>query len=402
MDYYATHRIFHDACLPTATYSNNNMYFILGLSSSSSSIHDGSLKSRMDCIRAEAIRNCNKGTPASFVCMLAMASVLKRPINSIYPACEHVEKRILKNRTLYAREMSTFRPFSIMWTNSFRPAVAYGPISFDTHVLDHFVPVVAKYELQQCDLTPAGNQPYYLYRERANQLPVCGHVNVISKTPAGNGLPALIAYPKTPQHLDNMFLLSTPPKSQSTPKIQELKDPVIDHSGGTPNSVDSIKDEPSSGGEFDIDIRSPMPFDGPPYDIGDYVTKVRQLNVLEKHTLIDNLFRPDVSFEFQKSHGEQATFEPRWLCEYPWLTYSPSVDGAFCLPCMMFSESNAQKVLKSKPLLNWSKGASTLKKHGMTNTHSIAVNAFREFRVQRMYMLQYHVQMKYGLKPISS
>ena len=53
---------------------------------------------------------------------------------------------------------------------------------------------------------------------------------------------------------------------------------------------------------------------------------------------------------------------------YPWLCYSPSKDGAYCLSCVLFGDRFPDKAgrisrLFSEPLRYWNDAASTLKRH---------------------------------------
>ena len=50
--------------------------------------------------------------------------------------------------------------------------------------------------------------------------------------------------------------------------------------------------------------------------------------------LIKNVFKPSNTFSFLVTKGR--TFRLDWLQLYPWLCYSPSEDGAYCLPCVLF------------------------------------------------------------------
>ena len=70
---------------------------------------------------------------------------------------------------------------------------------------------------------------------------------------------------------------------------------------------------------------------------------------MDDSQLLD-LFKPDMSFVFSKKGGR--TFLYKWLEEYSWLCYSPSVDGAFCLPCVLFGDQFPVKKDKVKRLFS--------------------------------------------------
>ena len=63
---------------------------------------------------------------------------------------------------------------------------------------------------------------------------------------------------------------------------------------------------------------------------------------------IKNVFKPDKSFVFPKNGGRSFLY--KWLEEYSWLCYSPSVDGALCLPCVLFGDQSPAKKHKVKRL----------------------------------------------------
>ena len=61
---------------------------------------------------------------------------------------------------------------------------------------------------------------------------------------------------------------------------------------------------------------------------------------------------------------------PRFLAmNYSWLCYSPSLDGALCLPCVLFgdqfpSKANRIKILFSEPMSHWSDACASQFKRG--------------------------------------
>ena len=75
----------------------------------------------------------------------------------------------------------------------------------------------------------------------------------------------------------------------------------------------------------------------------------------EVNNLIQNVFKLDKNYAFPKTNGR--AFRCEWLDMFKWLYYSPSVNGAFCLSCVLFGErfpGRAGKISKfqnSRPLL---------------------------------------------------
>ena len=55
----------------------------------------------------------------------------------------------------------------------------------------------------------------------------------------------------------------------------------------------------------------------------------------EKYRVLVNAFRPD----HFPSQEEYRAFQSAWLELYSWLSYSPLLNGGFCVPCVLFSQS---------------------------------------------------------------
>ena len=79
---------------------------------------------------------------------------------------------------------------------------------------------------------------------------------------------------------------------------------------------------------------------------------------LQIYTLIKNVFRLSKSYSFPKRSGRSFHFN--WFQSYPWLCYLPSLDVAFCLPCVLFGDrypvilkATGIKNLFSEPFKHW-------------------------------------------------
>ncbi|XP_028406782.1 52 kDa repressor of the inhibitor of the protein kinase-like [Dendronephthya gigantea] len=102
------------------------------------------------------------------------------------------------------------------------------------------------------------------------------------------------------------------------------------------------------------------------FDVASYRERVKGMHSSEICNLVRNVFRPDKNFPFPKTNGR--SFRYNWLELYPRLCYSPSLDGAFCLSCVLFRETFSGKASKisrlfSEPLRHWNDAAFTFKKH---------------------------------------
>ena len=67
-------------------------------------------------------------------------------------------------------------------------------------------------------------------------------------------------------------------------------------------------------------------------------------------SLIRNVFKPDKQDDFPKTNGTK--FLLKWPQLYSWLRYSPSKDGAHCLPCVLFGHRFPSKARKLRKLFS--------------------------------------------------
>ena len=103
----------------------------------------------------------------------------------------------------------------------------------------------------------------------------------------------------------------------------------------------------------------------------------KRLSDDEKYELLNNVFVPDDSYLFpfsifggQSNHSKRA-FKSSWLKTYPGLVYSPSEDGAFCLPCLLFStDTDARGQLVKEPFKNWKKATERFNEHFHNKRHN--------------------------------
>ena len=70
------------------------------------------------------------------------------------------------------------------------------------------------------------------------------------------------------------------------------------------------------------------------YDIANFRYRGSNLSDIQRKEIIQNVFVPNSSFHFPKVDGRQ--FKREWLKQFPWLCYSPSMDGGFCLAWVLF------------------------------------------------------------------
>lgn len=87
------------------------------------------------------------------------------------------------------------------------------------------------------------------------------------------------------------------------------------------------------------------------FDIGVVFKELISFSDAQKLELIEKIWKPDDKFDFPQSveSKKNRKFREDWLRKYPWLAYSKYLDGAFCLPCVLFSVGNLKtdKLVKS-------------------------------------------------------
>lgn len=81
-------------------------------------------------------------------------------------------------------------------------------------------------------------------------------------------------------------------------------------------------------------------------------------------------------------NGRNRSFQRLWLTTYPWLVYSKSQDGGYCLPCVLFSPPGAgnRGVLVKTPFKRWTKVSDVCRGHSTAKYHLDAQVAYDNFK----------------------
>ena len=124
------------------------------------------------------------------------------------------------------------------------------------------------------------------------------------------------------------------------------------------------------------------------YDIGQHYLNVQSLSVEEKYNLLLNCSK--LSSDFQcplNTYGRK--FLHSWLIDFPWLSYSKRLDGAFCFYCVLFASMenshNSSKLVNlwKSPFTNWSNGPNRFRAHceksPLHRTATVMTSHFRQF-----------------------
>ena len=129
--------------------------------------------------------------------------------------------------------------------------------------------------------------------------------------------------------------------------------------------------------------------DCPQYDIGLVFKEISSYSDQDKLKFIENAWKPGELFDFPVSvecSNSKRHFVWGWLKRFPWLAYSKFLDGAFCLPCVLFGvqcgrNSNKLDKLYKTPLTLWTSAISRFTKHasGKCEMHNFSVIAMDNF-----------------------
>ena len=71
-------------------------------------------------------------------------------------------------------------------------------------------------------------------------------------------------------------------------------------------------------------------------------------------------------------HGINRTFNASWIKKYPWLVYSPKLDGIFCDPCsllLLVAQIKDKGLFVNRPFSVWPKLSATLSGHSSLCYH---------------------------------
>ncbi|XP_057299572.1 uncharacterized protein LOC130630190 [Hydractinia symbiolongicarpus] len=115
-----------------------------------------------------------------------------------------------------------------------------------------------------------------------------------------------------------------------------------------------------------VDVADTVQYDR--LDIGHYVNKIDALNDHEKHKLLNKVWKPTQTHNFEKDIKTNRKFKYAWFESFPWLVYSDLLKGAFCIHCVLFSK-NAMKIGKmtqlcTQPFQDWRNATKVFKIHG--------------------------------------
>ena len=156
------------------------------------------------------------------------------------------------------------------------------------------------------------------------------------------------------------------------------------------------------------------PLEPSKYDIGTFYLNAETFSDEQKYDILSNVWQPDGNLKFliRILCNKNRKFLPTWLQKFSWLTYSRFLDGAFCLPCVLFGQrvgSNAAKLdkLMKSPFVDWSCASRRFNDHETkSDVHKTSVLTMHQFilvmenKVKSVSQIHDHVQNRLILASI--
>ena len=105
------------------------------------------------------------------------------------------------------------------------------------------------------------------------------------------------------------------------------------------------------------------------------IAHARKLSDGDKRWLLKNCCRPSTDFKYpiKIEYGKSRSFQHAWLKEYPFLSYSASRDGGFCVICILFNNNaTIQGQLVTSLMVNFTRAKQTLREHRVQLHHKKA------------------------------
>ena len=345
-DFYGKH-----PCILSVSSSHDDMFSsvnnIFKLCLSHATV-DLDLSSDNASVKAEAIHNCFDKRWCSFICILALSSVVNKTIFTFYPDFGDVKYKLLFTQEVKPRLGSSKGVVNILFCKD-------GPLeSSVTFTPNHFVPLVPISRISKKRKSCSNGVPVTIKKRQLSFI----ETNNPEKS-CQSKLSDFFSSSKSTFEIE----------VNSVPNISVDK-PITNLTGSTFPSVDTSCSSTLT-----------LPTNITEYDVCTYSEKVANCNEEQLLNLIKNVYVPDKKYNFQKNN--HRSFRLEWLNTYSWLAYSPTLDGAFCLPCVLFGSKFKAKCYKVKNLFTealtyWPNAKSLFNKHQ---------NAEAGLHVDSMYLL---------------
>ena len=429
--YYALHPLLELQHNNGAFNSTNNA-FAMSISDAALDASEG--KNHVQAVCFEASRIAKDYQSATFVCELALASVIGRPIEAYYPVrkdgddleretCQRNGLEIMFNSTILPREECLIGQSKLHILRCASVPLDYLKTGTVPDTKDHFVPLMPPFlandvtsgtvchiSSEQTQLIPdfsKSNQQLAFFSPRSSSQPVdLKSVQTVALKPRPSSskhrqatIDSFTQF-KKPRNADAIpgpCVVSSQDSSSSKGPLPMAQTTEHIHLVDTPlqplaadNQLDSEVENAGASDSFQITsskeslVAAPsLPFHN--NDIGRFYNTVSTLSDSQKYELLCHVWKPKFNHNFP-SNSRSRRFQFKWFTIFPWLAYSQLLDGAFCINCVLFggeSSHNASKLhhLFRSPLDCWSKAVDKLKDHALKSPiHATATIRASQFR----------------------
>ena len=327
-----------------------------------------------NAVKFEAISKCRNNEWSSFMCILGLSSVIKQNIQSIFPDRGAYMDRLLKNQKITPRgESSTINEIFLLFCQTSR--INMLTQAGEAFKANHFVPLVQAYKdngifLKRQLLQKLSTNKQILKRPKLDSS-ILGGSKKMSQSKIMFGKKALLV---------NTDKNET--KTSST-KTKKEDTEAIPRSSNLQNTSNSAEDNTESSSAFP-DKQTCNDLLKDKLDVSTFKDIcLSGISNFEKHTLIKQVFVPDKNYKFEKPLGSNRKFVYNWLSQYRWLYFSHKNQGAYCLPCVMFSGKDIEKAknLITQPFTNYKNATTYFKKHeeSRESNHAKSMFAYNMF-----------------------
>ena len=114
----------------------------------------------------------------------------------------------------------------------------------------------------------------------------------------------------------------------------------------------------------------------------DFCVALKSLSSFQKYNLLINHKKPHKHQQFPTTYigGCNRSFRQVWLDEHPWMVYSESVDGVFCIYYALFSSDSPRGRFVSQPFRLWNKKGQKAKEYEKRTYHKHALDKAHSFK----------------------